>query len=92
MVTDDGGWMVIRLAAFYDALRDGQFPVRWVNTLNFGYGYPVVNFLYPGFLYIGAPIFLLVSSYVLTIKILFVTALIAGPVGVYLWLRKNMIH
>ncbi|MBP6882412.1 MAG: hypothetical protein KBC15_02540, partial [Candidatus Levybacteria bacterium] len=62
MVSDDGGWMVIRLAAFYDALRDGQIPVRWVNTLNFGYGYPVTHFLYPAFLYIGAPIALVTSN------------------------------
>ena len=54
IVTDDGNWMVIRLSAFYQSLRDGQFPVRFLGRLNFSYGYPVANFLYPGFMYIGS--------------------------------------
>lgn len=89
MVTDDGGWMVIRLAAFYDAFRDGQFPVRWVDTLNFGFGYPVVNFLYPGFLYLGVPLVLLTSNFILSVKILFVISILAGPLGMYLWLSQK---
>src|SRR3989344_474432 len=43
----DGEWMVIRLTAFHQALREGQLPVRWLPRLNQGYGYPVTNFLYP---------------------------------------------
>lgn len=89
MVTDDGGWMVIRLAAFYDAIRDGQFPVRWVDTLNFGYGYPVTNFLYPAYLYLGVPLVILTSQFVLTIKLLFIASIIAGPIGMFLWLSQK---
>mgnify|MGYP001558299250 FL=1 len=48
--SDDGEWMVIRFSAFHQALRDGQFPVRWLGRLNQEYGYPVANFLYPGFM------------------------------------------
>lgn len=89
MVTDDGGWMVIRLAAFYDALKDGQFPVRWMDTLNFGFGYPAANFLYPGFLYLGTPLVILTSNFVLSIKILFVLSILVGPLGMYLWLSQK---
>src|SRR6266498_4351646 len=49
--TDDGEWMIIRLSAFYPAFADGQFPVRFMERLNFGYGYPVAEFLYPGIMY-----------------------------------------
>jgi hypothetical protein len=56
LVTDDGDWMVIRLSAFYQSLREGQFPVRFLGRLNYSYGYPIANFLYPGFLYIGSAI------------------------------------
>ena len=67
-VSDDGNWMVIRFSAFYQALADGQFPVRFLDRLNYSYGYPVANFLYPGFMYIGVPLkivcWLWVSIYV----------------------------
>lgn len=53
-VSDDGEWMVIRLSAFYQSLAAGQIPVRFLGRLNNSYGYPVANFLYPGFLYIGS--------------------------------------
>ncbi|MEK7065711.1 MAG: hypothetical protein AAB961_01850, partial [Patescibacteria group bacterium] len=53
-ISDDGEWMVIRLSAFYQSLAEGQFPVRFLGRLNYSYGYPVANFLYPGFLYIGS--------------------------------------
>ena len=53
-ITDDGDWMVIRLSAFYQSLADGQFPVRFLGRLYHNYGYPVSNFLYPGFLYVGS--------------------------------------
>ncbi len=55
-LTDDGNSMIIRFSAFYDAIRHGQFPVRFLPRLNFEYGYPVADFLYPLFLYIGVPI------------------------------------
>ena len=51
--SDDGEWMIIRFSAFHQALRDGQFPVRFLSRLNYGYGYPVADFLYPGFMYLG---------------------------------------
>ena len=36
------------------ALGDGQFPVRWVSDLGYGYGYPIFNFYAPLPYYIGA--------------------------------------
>jgi len=85
--TDDGNWMIIRLSAFYESIRAGEFPVRWLSRLNFGYGYPVSNFLYPGFMYLGVPIAIVTSSFVTTVKVLFALSLIGSSVGMYLWLR-----
>lgn len=87
--TDDGNWMIIRLSAFYEVLRGGEFPVRWLTRLNNGYGYPVANFLYPGFMYLGVPIAAITSSFVTTVKLLFAVSLISSSIGMYLWLRKN---
>lgn len=87
-LTDDGNWMVIRFSAFYEALRNGQFPVRFLMRLNNGYGYPVADFLYPLFMYIGVPIHILGFNFVDTIKVILITSLITSSLFSYLWLRK----
>src|SRR3990167_1912376 len=69
-VSDDGEWMIIRLSAFYQSLAEGQFPVRFLGRLNHSYGYPVANFLYPGFLYIGSVIHRIGFSFVDSIKLI----------------------
>jgi len=86
--TDDGNWMVIRFSAFYEALRNGQFPVRFLPRLNNGYGYPVADFLYPLFMYIGVPIHVLGFSFVDTIKLILVASLLSSSFFCFLWLRK----
>lgn len=87
-VSDDGNWMIIRLSAFYQALREGQFPVRFLGRLNNSYGYPVANFLYPGFLYIGSLIHLAGASFVDTVKIILAGSVGIGAICTYLWLRS----
>ncbi len=42
----DGLVHVPRIAAYYKALMDGEFPVRWAGDLNYGYGMPLFNFMY----------------------------------------------
>ena len=86
--SDDGEWMAIRFSAFHQALRDGQFPVRWLARLNYGYGYPVSNFLYPGFMYLGEALKLLGFGFVQTIKIIFGLSMVGSAVFTYLWLSK----
>lgn len=86
--TDDGNWMVIRFSAFYETLRSGEFPVRFLTRLNNGFGYPVSNFLYPLFMYLGTPIHILGANFTETIKILFAVSLISSSIFTFLWLRK----
>ncbi len=86
--TDDGNWMVIRFSAFYEALRNGQFPVRYLPRLNDGFGYPVADFLYPLFMYIGVLIHILRFNFVDTIKVILGLSLLFSSVFTYLWLRK----
>ncbi len=87
-VSDDGGWMIIRLSAFYQSFREGQFPVRFLGRLNNSYGYPVANFLYPGFMYIGSFIHALGFSFVDTIKIILGGSILTGSLFTFLWLKK----
>lgn len=88
-VSDDGEWMVIRLSAFYQSLRDGQFPTRFLDRLNAGYGYPVANFLYPGFLYLGSILHVMGFSFVNSVKLIFIGSIIGSACFLYGFLRKR---
>jgi len=87
-VSDDGHWMIIRLSAFYEGLSSGQFPVRFLPRLNQGFGYPVADFLYPLFLYIGAALHLVKIPFIEDIKILLGASMIVSGIGMYLFLRQ----
>ena len=89
LVTDDGNWMVIRLSAFYQSLREGQFPVRFLGRLNQSYGYPVSNFLYPGFLYIGSILHAIGLSFQTSVEMIIIGSVIIGTVGMFLWLHTS---
>lgn len=86
--SDDGEWMVIRFSAFYSSLSDGQFPVRFLERLNHGFGYPVSNFLYPGFMYLASPLKLLGLSFVSSIKIILILSMLGGGFFAFKWLSK----
>lgn len=86
--SDDGEWMIIRFSAFHQALSNGQFPVRFLGRLNYGYGYTVANFLYPGFMYLAEPIHLLGFGFVDSIKILLILSMVGSAVFACFWLRQ----
>lgn len=88
-ISDDGEWMVIRLSAFYQSLADGQFPVRFLGRLNNSYGYPVANFLYPGFLYIGSLLHLFGLSFVQSVKLILAASVVGASVWIYASLRRT---
>ncbi len=69
--THDGYWWVIRLADMFRELKDLQFPPRYSEYLNSGYGYPLFNFTYPFPFYIGVLVKLLGFGFVDSIKVLF---------------------
>lgn len=86
-ISDDGEWMIIRLSAFYQSLADGQFPVRYLGRLNNSYGYPVANFLYPGFLYIGSLFRLMGFSFTDAIKLILGLSVAGSAIAIYFALR-----
>ncbi len=87
ILTDDGSWMIVRLSAFYQSLREGQFPVRFLGRLNYSYGYPVANFLYPGFMYVGSIFKFLGFSFVDSVKLIIILSVVGAGVVVRLWLQ-----
>ncbi|MCJ7792896.1 MAG: hypothetical protein MUP45_02880 [Candidatus Marinimicrobia bacterium] len=52
--THDGLVHLPRLAAWFKALGEGQIPVRWAGDLNYGYGTPVLIFMYPWPYFLGS--------------------------------------
>lgn len=86
--SDDGEWMIIRFSAFHQALKAGEFPARFLSRLNYEYGYPVANFLYPGFMYLGEIPKILGFGFVDSIKIIFGLSMVGSLIFTFLWLRK----
>ena len=85
----DGEWMVIRLTAFHDALRQGQFPVRWLPRLNHGYGYPVANFLYPLPFYLAEPVYFLTGDPAAAIQFIMAISVVSMALGMFAWLHSG---
>ncbi len=88
-ISDDGEWMVIRFASFYQTLRDGQFPPRFFGSLNHGYGYPIGTFLYPAFLYIATPFKLMGLQFSEAVKVVFILSFLFSGLGTFFWLRHR---
>lgn len=87
-LTDDGNWMIIRFSAFYEALRNGQFPPRFLLQLNHGYGYPVADFLYPLFMYMGIPLHLLGLNFTDSVKAILGGSILFSGIFTLFWLKK----
>lgn len=79
---------VARLALLDRGLREGYLYPRWVDTLGFGFGYPLYNF-YPPAIYFIAEIFHLVGfSYLWSIKLLIFLGFFLAASGIYLFMKK----
>lgn len=77
-----------RIFLMKEALLDGQFPVRWVEHLGYGYGYPIFNFYAPLPYYLGAFITFLGFDVIDAAKLLFLIATAGSFVSMFVFLRK----
>lgn len=82
--THDGEWAVIRLADMFRTLRDFQIPARYSGELNFGYGYPLFNFVYPLPYYLGVFLHFLGLGFVDAIKTLFTASVLFSAFFMFL--------
>ncbi|MBI5620109.1 hypothetical protein HY950_04060 [Candidatus Gottesmanbacteria bacterium] len=62
---------VARVIVMGKALRNGQFPVRLVSDLGYGYGYPLFNFYGPLPYYVGGFLYMWGIPALLAAKIMF---------------------
>ncbi|OGG21560.1 hypothetical protein A3D03_02485 [Candidatus Gottesmanbacteria bacterium RIFCSPHIGHO2_02_FULL_40_13] len=81
--THDGEWSVIRLSEMVREVKDLQFPPRWSDYLNHGYGYPLFTFTYPLPYYAGTFLKLINIGLVESVKILFVLSVFISAFFMY---------
>ena len=80
---------IARLYLFDQSLKAGQFPVRWVDGLGFGLGYPLFNF-YPPFVYMLGEIFHMTSfTYIDSIKLVFFSSIFFSGVAMYIFVKEQ---
>lgn len=86
-LTHDGRDHVARIANFYLSLSEGIFVPRWAENLNWGYGHPILMFLYPLPSYIASFFHVLGLSFVDSTKAVFGVTYILSGLTMFLWLK-----
>lgn len=79
---------VERVFQMTKSLSDGQFPVRWVDDLGYGYGYPIFNFYAPFPYYLAGFINLVLSNSLLATKIMFLLGILFSFFSMYLFASR----
>ena len=87
-VTHDGQDHVARIANFYLNLTQGNLIPRWAPNLNWGYGHPILEFLYPLPSYIASIFHFLGLSFVDSTKVVYGLGMVLSLYFMYLWLSQ----
>lgn len=74
---------VERVLEMVTALKAGQFPVRWVGDLGYGFGYPIFNFYAPLAYYVGALFNLLGLDVLLATKMMMAFGVVLAGASMY---------
>jgi len=79
---------VARLYLFDKSLKEGQFPVRWVDELGFGFGYPLFVF-YPPFVYMLGEVFhLLGLGFIDSVKLVFFFSIFLSGLAMFVLAKE----
>lgn len=84
----DGETHTARVAQYYQAIADSQYPPRFAGSLYGGLGSPIFVYIYPLPYFLGSSLHLLGFSFVSSFKILMAAAFIFSGIFAYLWLRE----
>lgn len=87
-LSHDGQDHVARIANFYQSLSEGNLIPRWAANLNWGYGHPILMFLYPLPSYFASLFHFLGFSFVDSVKFVFGLSFILSGLAMYLWIRE----
>src|SRR3989338_2001247 len=79
---------VARLYLFDKSVKEGQIPVRWVDELGFGFGYPLFVF-YPPFVYMLGEIFhLLGFGFINSVKLVFFISIFGSGIAMFILVKE----
>lgn len=87
-VTHDGKDHVARIANFYLSLQEGVLIPRWASNLNWGYGHPILMFLYPFPSYASSLFHAVGFSLIDSVKVVFGLSFLLSASAMYLWVAK----
>lgn len=87
-LTHDGQDHVARIANFYQSLSEGNLIPRWAENLNWGYGHPILEFLYPLPSYLASLFHFLGFSLIDSVKIVFGASFVLSAVAMYLFIKE----
>ncbi len=89
-VTHDGQDHVARIANFYQSLSEGNIVPRWAGNLNWGFGHPILMFLYPLPSYLGSFFHYLGFSFIDSVKLVFAVSYVGSGFAMYLWAKNAL--
>ncbi len=84
----DGETHTARMAQYYQALVDGQFPPRMAGTLYSGLGSPILTYIYPMPYILGSAVHALGFTFVDSFKMVMALEFILSGIFFYLWTKE----
>lgn len=87
-LTHDGQDHVARIANFYQNLSEGNIIPRWAGNLNWGYGHPILEFLYPLPSYLASFFHFFGFTLVDSIKLVFGASFVLSGLTMYLFIKE----
>lgn len=85
----DGIYHTIRINDYIAELSHGQFPVRWVDALDYRYGLPLFTYIYPGPYMLSSLSMAVSGSDVLSYKLIMFVGYALGVIGTYALCSKK---
>ena len=87
-VTHDGKDHVARIANFYQNISEGILIPRWAPNLNWGYGHPILMFLFPLPSYLASFFHFFGFSFIDSTKIVFGLTYVLSGLAMYVWVKE----
>ncbi|MBI2613533.1 MAG: hypothetical protein HYW62_02080 [Candidatus Levybacteria bacterium] len=87
-LTHDGQDHVARIANFYQNLLEGNIIPRWAGNLNWGYGHPILEFLYPLPSYFASLFHFVGFTLVDSVKLVFGVSFVLSGLAMYLFVKE----
>lgn len=87
-ITHDGQDHIARIANFYQNLREGNVIPRWAGNLNWGYGHPILEFLYPLPSYFASFFHFLGFTLVDSTKLVFGLSFVLSGITMYVFVKE----